>query len=142
MSEHRSYSELIKLPSFEDRFNYLQLKGLVGTETFGYDRVFNQKFYTSYEWKNIRRKIIDRDGACDLGIPGREIFESRFIYIHHMNPVSLNDVKQRTDILLNPEFLICTSFETHNAIHYGRKLRSPPTVTERKPYDTCPWRKQ
>lgn len=136
----RTYSELIKLPTFIDRFNYLSLKGTVAEETFGFDRYLNQRFYTSREWRQLRNKIIVRDNGCDIGIPGHEIFD--YIVIHHMNPLSVNDIIDSSDYLLNPEYLICVSKPTHNAIHYGdESLIAPIDLIERKPNDTCPWRK-
>lgn len=134
----RSYSELILLPTFEERFEYLRLDGVVGEETFGFDRYINQQFYHSQEWKQIRDKIIVRDNGCDLGIPGYYI-RGR-IYIHHMNPVLAQDLLRHSATSVNPEFLICVSQETHNAIHYGdmSKLRRDPI--ERRPNDTCPWK--
>lgn len=134
----RSYSDLAKIDDFVGRYNYLKLGGRVGSETFGYERYLNQFFYRSKEWKSIRDFVIVRDGACDLGIPGREL-ESR-IYIHHMNPITTKDLEQRTDLLLNPEYLITVSFDTHQAIHYGddKLLMKDPVV--RTKYDTCPWR--
>ena len=135
----KTYSELILLPTFEERFEYLRLNGAVGKDTFGYDRYLNQAFYTSYEWKKIRDQIIIRDNGCDLGIPGREI--GRRIYIHHINPLRKDDIVSRSEYLTNPEFLICTSFETHNAIHYGDINLLPRDPVERKPNDTCPWRR-
>lgn len=135
----RTYSELIKLPTFEERYQYLRLTGQVGKETFGFDRVFNQKFYNSTEWKRVRDYVIIRDNGCDLGIAGRDIYGS--ILIHHMNPISLDDIRHSTDILLNPEYLISTAHITHNAIHYGdEKLLSREPI-ERSKNDTCPWRK-
>lgn len=134
----KTYSELITLPTFEERFEYLKLDGSVGIETFGYDRVFNQKFYSSIEWKHMRDEIICRDLGCDLGILDRKIFGK--IFIHHINPILLDDIRTASKFLLNPEYLICTSFDTHNAIHYGDKnllIRAP---IERSQYDTCPWR--
>ena len=135
----KTYSELILLPTFEERFEYLRLNGAVGKDTFGYDRYLNQAFYTSYEWKKIRDQIIIRDNGCDLGIPGREI--GRRIYIHHINPLRKDDVVSHSEYLRNPEVLICTSFETHNAIHYGDINLLPRDPVERKPNDTCPWRR-
>lgn len=135
----KTYSELITIPTFEERFRYLQLKGSVGAETFGYDRVFNQRFYSSTEWKRLRDKIIIRDNGCDLGIPDRRIMGK--IFIHHMNPILIDDIRTASEFLLNPEYLICVSYDTHNAIHYGdeRLLISDPI--ERTQYDTCPWRR-
>lgn len=136
----RTYSELILLPTFEERFEYLRLKGKIGEDTFGFDRWINQNFYRSKEWKRIRDQIILRDNGCDLGILDREIYGKAII--HHMNPVSVQDIIDATEYLLNPEFLICTTLDTHNAIHYGDAsgvLRTNPV--ERKPNDTCSWRK-
>lgn len=134
----RTYSELITLPTFEKRFDYLNLSGKVGTETFGFDRVFNQKFYCSMEWTKMRDYIINRDLGCDLGVVGYDIIGK--IFIHHMNPISISDIKERTKYLLDPEFLITTSFQTHNAIHYGDKSQVNRKPIERKPNDTCPWK--
>lgn len=134
----RCYSELIKIPSFQNRLEYLKLDGQIGEETFGFDRYLNQKFYRSREWKEIRDKIIIRDNGCDLGIRGREIYDR--ILIHHMNPITAKDIYDKTEYLLNPEYLICTRKLTHDAIHYGADylLTSEPAI--RKPFDTCPWR--
>ena len=134
----RTYSELIAIPTFEERFKYLQLNGNVGAETFGYDRVFNQRFYSSLEWKRLRDEIIFRDNGCDLGILDRRIMGK--IFIHHMNPIMLEDIRESSEFLLNPEYLICMSFETHNAIHYGDENLLSKAPIERKQYDTCPWR--
>lgn len=135
----RTYSELIALPTFEERFRYLKLSGSVGVETFGYDRVFNQRFYSSTEWKRLRDEIIFRDNGCDLGIDDREI--TGRIYIHHINPIVLKDIQTTSEFLLNPEYLICTSFDTHNAIHYGDENLLIKAPIERTQYDTCPWRR-
>lgn len=136
----RSYSELITLPTFEERYHYLKLGGVVGEETFGYDRYLNQVFYSSKEWKTFRRDIIVRDMGCDLGIEDREI--GRTILIHHMNPITLADIHQRNlDVLLNPENVICTSLNTHNAIHYGDESLLVLAPIERSRNDTCPWRR-
>lgn len=134
----RSYSELVGLPTFEERFDYLKLNGVVGSETFGFDRYFNQKFYHSAEWKRLRRQIILRDNGCDLGVDGYEI--PRDICIHHMNPVLLKDIETKSEYLLNPDFLICTSRNTHRAIHYGTEELLPKLPKERSANDTCPWR--
>lgn len=133
----RTYSELVTLPTFDERFRYLELGGGVGDITFGGHRYVNQKFYTSPEWKRIRDKVILRDNGCDLGVDGYEIYGR--IYIHHMNPVHLNDFRDLTDYLLNPEYLICVSQDTHNAIHYGNESTNKQPVT-RTANDTCPWR--
>lgn len=134
----RTYSELIKLPTFEERFKYLQLNGNVGVDTFGFDRIFNQKFYRSQEWKSIRDRIIIRDNGNDLAVD--DIPVSGKIIIHHMNPINLNDIVNMTEYLTNPEFLIATSLQTHNAIHYGDEnlLQKSPIVRTKN--DTCPWK--
>ena len=136
----RTYDELSKLKTFEDRFEYLKLDGQVGKDTFGFDRIFNQQFYRSREWKACRDFVIIRDNGCDLGIDGYEI-SSQNVIIHHMNPISLEDIEKRTDILLNPEYLITTTHKTHNAIHYGDKDLLATGPIERSKNDTCPWRK-
>ena len=134
----RSYDELITIPTFEERYEYLKLNGRVGEETFGFDRWLNQKFYQSDEWKDIRRDVILRDAGCDLGIEDREIVGR--IYIHHMNPITVDDIILHSDYLLNPMYLVCTSKLTHDAIHYGDESLLQEDFKERKPYDTCPWR--
>jgi len=134
----RSYSELMRLKTFEDRYDYLKLNGFIGEETFGFDRILNQIFYRSPEWKSIRDKIIIRDDGCDLGIAGREIHER--IIIHHMNPISADDILARSDFILNPDFLITTTHNTHTTIHYGSKETLFLLPIERTPNDTCPWR--
>ena len=136
----RTYDELSKLKTFEDRFEYLKLDGQVGKDTFGFDRIFNQRFYRSREWKACRDFVIIRDNGCDLGIDGYEI-SSQNVIIHHINPISLEDIEKRTDILLNPEYLITTTHKTHNAIHYGDKDLLVTGPIERSKNDTCPWRK-
>ena len=113
----RTYYELIKLKTFKDRFEYLKLDGIVGEETFGFDRYMNQIFYKSREWTSVRRAVIIRDNGCDLGVEGYEIHGK--ILIHHMNPINLSDIVHKTDELLNPDYLITTVLSTHNAIHYG-----------------------
>lgn len=138
----RTYSELLKLNSFEERFQYLRLNGGVGKDTFGFDRYLNQLFYKSPEWRSLRDYIITRDNGCDLGIPGYEIHRSTPVYIHHLNPISKNDIIDRSEYLTNPEFLITTIFSTHNAIHYGdEKLLNSRVPVERVRNDTCPWRR-
>ena len=134
----RTYNELMLLPTFEERFEYLKLSGRVGEETFGFDRWINQKFYRSTEWKHIRDQVIIRDNGCDLGIEGREIYGK--ILIHHMNPISKKDILERTDLLLNPMYLISVTKQTHDAIHYSDDsiLMKDPIVRSRN--DTCPWR--
>lgn len=135
----RSYSELSKLKTFEERFEYLRLDGKVGVDTFGFDRIFNQMFYTSKEWKSIRDRVIVRDNGCDLGIEGYEIYGQRII-IHHMNPISLEDIERGSKFLLDPEYLITTVHTTHNAIHYGDESLLITIPIERSRNDTCPWR--
>lgn len=134
----RSYSELIKLPTFLERFNYLKLDGIVGEETFGSRRYLNQRFYASSEWKRLRDQVIVRDDGCDLGIDGRTIFGP--VYIHHLNPITLDDIIHARPKCTDLDNLICISYETHQAIHYGdfHKLSSDPI--ERTPNDTCPWK--
>lgn len=136
----RTYTDLKALKTWEERIRYLKLDGVVGGETFGFDRYLNQMFYRSTEWKRVRRDIIIRDKGTDLGIDDREIAGK--IYIHHMNPLEVKDIVDSTDYLLNPEFLICCSKATHDYIHYGVKSNVPKVVTERSPFDTSPWRKQ
>ena len=135
----RTYSELSKLKTFKERFTYLRLNGFVGKETFGFDRYLNQVFYKSAKWRSIRDFVIVRDNGCDLGIEGREIYGK--IIIHHMNPITIQDIGQESDFLLDPEFLISTVHETHNAIHYGDENLLILAPIERKPNDTCPWRR-
>ena len=137
----KTYSELITLPTFEERYDYLKIGGKVGEETFGYDRWINQLFYRSKEWKDFRRDIIVRDMGCDLGIDDRAI--SGNIIVHHINPIPKFAIEKRMfDILLNPENAICVSHNTHNAIHYGDdSLLIATTPIERKINDTCPWRR-
>lgn len=134
----KRYSELILLPTFEERFRYLKLDGIVGKETFGFDRYLNQIFYKSKEWKAIRDFVIVRDNGCDLSLDGYDIHGR--IYIHHMNPISLDDLVNRTEFLLNPDFLITVSHTTHNAIHYGDENLIQSAPVERTKNDTCPWR--
>lgn len=134
----RTYSELIKIPTFLERFKYLKLNGRVGIDTFGFDRYLNQTFYRSYEWKRLRNDIIVRDMGCDLGLEGYDIFDK--ILVHHMNPIGPDDIIHRSDYLLDPEFLICTSKLTHDAIHYGDEQILYQEPVTRTPGDTCPWR--
>lgn len=134
----RTYSELITLPTFSQRFKYLQLNGKVGKDTFGFDRYLNQKFYQSKEWKQIRDYVIVRDNGCDLGINGYEIYGR--IYIHHMNPICAKDIQMVSDYLLNPDYLITVTHQTHNAIHYGDEELFMKEPIERSKNDTCPWK--
>ena len=134
----RTYSELITLPTFKERYEYLKLNGRVGEETFGFDRYLNQAFYKSEEWRAVRDYVIVRDNGCDLGIDGHEIFGK--ILIHHMNPISKRDILDRSDLLLNPEYLICTIKNTHDAIHFGDENLLIVDPIERRKNDTCPWK--
>ena len=135
----KTYSELSKLTTFEERYRYLRLGGRVGEETFGFDRWINQMFYKDPEWLKIRDEVIIRDNGCDLGIEGREIY-SRII-VHHMNPITKADILDRSELLLNPEYLICTVKNTHDAIHYGDENLLITLPMERNVNDTCPWRR-
>ena len=135
----KTYSELSKLTTFEERYRYLRLGGRVGEETFGFDRWINQMFYKDPEWLKIRDEVIIRDNGCDLGIEGREIY-SRII-VHHMNPITKADILDRSEFLLNPEYLICTVKNTHDAIHYGDENLLITLPMERNVNDTCPWRR-
>ena len=135
----RTYSELILLPTFKERYEYLKLGGKVGEETFGFDRYLNQKFYKSKEWRDIRDYVILRDNACDLGIEDREI-HSRII-IHHMNPITKYDIVNQTEFLTNPDYMICILKRTHDAIHYGDDSILFSDIIVRTKNDTCPWRR-
>lgn len=136
----KTYSELIKIPTFEDRYRYLRLGGRVGNETFGFDRYLNQIFYKSSEWLEVRDFVIVRDLGCDLGCAERDIPENVPILIHHMNPISKKDILERKKEILDPEFLITTTQRTHNAIHYGDDSLIFSMYTERTMNDTCPWK--
>lgn len=134
-----TYSNLVTFKTFDERYNYLKLSGIVGQDTFGFDRYLNQKFYRSTEWKRVRDYVISRDMGCDLGIPDREINDR--IYVHHMNPIQMIDLIEFDPHVLNPEFLITVSFDTHNAIHYGdEKLLHRKDLIIRNQNDTCPWK--
>jgi hypothetical protein len=134
----RTYSELILLPTFDERFEYLKLDGVIGEDTFGFDRYLNQQFYHSQEWKRIRDQVIVRDNGCDLGIDG--YFIRGRIYIHHMNPITVHDIIRHSSFSVSPEYLICVSQETHNAIHYGDASKLQRELVIRRPNDTCPWK--
>lgn len=134
----KTYSELKKLKTFNSRYEYLKLKGVVGETTFGFDRYINQMLYRSKRWKEARDKVILRDEGCDLGIEGHEIYDK--IIIHHINPITLEDIENDIDELYNPEYLIATSHKTHQAIHYGDDSLLPKTLVERKRNDTTPWK--
>ena len=138
MNNFRTYTELISFPTFEERFEYLKQSGKVCEDTFAFDRYLNQIFYNSPEWKRVRRNVIVRDNGCDLAMEGREIREK--ILIHHMNPITKEDILERKDVLLNPEYLITTVKNTHDAIHYGDINLLVTAPIERKKNDTCPWR--
>lgn len=135
----KRYSELKRLPTFKERFDYLRLNGVVGQDTFGFDRIFNQMFYRSKEWKRLRDYVIARDNGCDLGIEGYEIYTRPII--HHMNPITLDDIRENTEFLMNPEYLITTIHSTHNAIHYGNEDLLPKDPIVRTRNDICPWKK-
>lgn len=134
----RSYSELSRLRTFDERFRYLLLAGSVGVETFGFDRYVNQRFYRSEEWKHVRNIVVARDNGCDLGIEGRDI--NGRVYVHHMNPMNLEQINDHMDLILDPEYLVCVTFATHNAIHYGDESYITLAPVERQPNDTCPWK--
>lgn len=134
----RTYSELITIPTFEERLKYLQLKGSVGKDTFGYDRYLNQVLYRSTEWKRLRNQIIIRDSGCDLACDGYDIYDK--VLIHHLNPITVEDVLTRSRKVFDPDNLVCVSHNTHNAIHYGDVdlLVTGPIIRTKN--DTCPWR--
>lgn len=139
MTNIKTYSELITIPTFEERYRYLRIGGTVGEETFGFDRYLNQIFYKTKEWLAIRDLVIVRDFGCDLAITDREIHGR--ILVHHMNPITKEDVLNRSKFLLDPEYLICTSKNTHDAIHYGDDDLLINVPVDRRPNDTCPWRR-
>lgn len=134
----KTFAELKQLQTFEERYKYLRIGGSVGESTFGYDRYINQLLYSSYRWRDVRDKVIIRDRGCDLGIPGYEINDR--IYIHHMNPLRKEDFTEENNDIFDPNFLICTSRRTHQAIHYGDESLLPQLPIIRRPGDTCPWR--
>lgn len=134
----RRYSELIRYDTFLDRYHYLNLVGQVGIETFGLDRYLNQTLYRSSRWRRTRNQVILRDNGCDLGMEGFDIFDK--IIVHHINPLTVQDIEDDVDEIYDPEFLICCSFDTHNAIHYGDERLLPQLPVERRPGDTCPWK--
>lgn len=133
----KTYSDLRRIDSFEERFRYLKLRGVVGRDTFGFDRYLNQEFYRSALWKRARRDVIARDLGCDLGVQGHDIFDK--VYVHHMNPIVVDDIKHSNVEILDPEYLICVSHNTHNAIHYGDESLLPKPVVARRPGDTKLW---
>lgn len=138
MTKIRTYTELCKLRTFMERYEYLKLDGIVGESTFGFDRYLNQVFYRSQKWRSIRDEVIIRDEGCDLGVEGHDIYSK--IIIHHMNPITIDDIENESVYLLNPEFLICTTHTTHNAIHYSDEKLLPTGPITRTKNDTCPWK--
>lgn len=139
MNRTRTYTELSKLQTFDERFEYLMLKGRVGIETFGYDRFLNQALYRSPDWKRIRDQVIIRDNGCDLGLEDYPINGN--VVIHHINPIAIDDVLEQRPDIFNPEYLICVSHKTHNALHYGYEdYPDSMKIVERRPNDTIPWR--
>ena len=137
MTRIRHFCELRRFDSFSDRYNYLQLKGTVGQSTFAFERYINQSFYRSRQWKLVRDEVIARDNGCDLGVDGFEIFDR--IIIHHMNPMTSEDIESGEETILNPDFLITTTHRTHNAIHYGDEKLLVQPLDERRPGDTRLW---
>ena len=135
----RTYTELMRFRTFESRFEYLRLEGVVGVSTFGYDRLLNQVLYRSRRWKDIRDEAIVRDFGCDLAIEGREIYDK--IFVHHMNPITAEDIEMERDFIFDLEFLVCTSFNTHQAIHFSDESLLQLGPITRKRNDTCPWLK-
>lgn len=137
MPRIRCYSELRRIKEFKERFEYLKIGSQIGVQTFGFDRYINQKFYTSVQWKHVRDVVIARDLGCDLGVPDHEIYDK--VIIHHMNPMSADSITHADESILDPEFLICTSHNTHNAIHYGDESLLVKPLVERRPGDTKLW---
>ena len=137
----RTYSELITLSTFEERYRYLRLCGTVGEETFGYDRYLNQMLYKSKKWLNARDRVIVRDNGCDLGMEDREIRGKHKIIVHHMNPITIEDILEENEMVYDPEYLICTIKSTHDAIHYGDENLLITAPVDRCRNDTCPWRR-
>ena len=134
----KTYGELIRLPTFEDRLRYLLIGGTVGRDTFGFDRYLNQMFYRDASWKRIRREVILRDNGMDLGCKDRPI--AGFVYVHHIEPITKDDVLAHAECLLDPDNLVCCSKATHDMIHYGLEANVQPPFVERRPNDTCPWK--
>lgn len=134
----KCYSELCELPTFEERFAYLKLSGRVGQPTFGFERYLNQRFYRSAVWQAVRDRVILRDCGCDLGVEGYKIGGK--VFIHHMNPITQKDITGQTPALLNPEYLVCVSKTTHDALHYGDESPRRISPVARTPNDTCPWK--
>lgn len=137
----RCYSELIRIPDYYDRFEYLKLQGRIGESTFGWHRYINQMLYQhNKRWKSVRNKVIIRDNGCDLAHPDFEIHNDSKIIVHHMTPITIEDAEEERDWIFDPEFLICTTMRSHNAIHYGDQSLLPKLPPERRPGDTCPWK--
>lgn len=136
---YRSYHELIRLPTFQERFDFLKLGGVIGKSTFGFERQLNQALYSSYEWQRFRKDVIVRDNGCDLAMEGRDILGDRII-IHHINPLTVDDLRNRSSAIFDMDNVVCTSFNTHEAIHFGDASLLPKEHQERKPNDTCPWK--
>lgn len=134
----KRYSEMIRLPTFEDRYKYLKLTGAVGESTFGFDRYVNQMFYGARAWKKVRNEVILRDNACDLGIEDRQIAVG--LIVHHINPITLEQIENEDPFILDPDNLVCVSASTHNAIHFGDERLLARLPKERRPNDTCPWK--
>jgi hypothetical protein len=134
----KTYKEISRLKTFDERYQYLKLSGVVGESTFGYDRYLNQILYQSRKWKTTRDEVIIRDNGCDLGIDGYKIYDR--IIIHHMNPITIKDLELERDCVFDPELLICTSNRSHNAIHFSDESLLPKPLIERRKNDTCPWR--
>lgn len=137
----KSYSELIQFNTFEERYRYLKLDGILGEITFGYDRYLNQVLYTSAEWKRTRNEVILRDNACDLAFPGHDIYARKYVIIHHMNPITKEMILNRDPLIFEPEYLITTTLRTHNAIHYGDENQISHDPIVRTANDTVPWKK-
>lgn len=140
MSNIRTYSELITIPTFEGRYEYLRCGGHIGIDTFGWNRFLNQSLYTSDRWKKFRNKIIIRDEGCDLAFYGHDIYQMKNVIVHHLNPITVEDVLNDDPCVFDPENVVCTILKTHNAIHYGTKENLPPEPIVRRPNDTAPWR--
>lgn len=138
MRKIRTYKELMRIPTFLERFEYLKLDGRIGDQTFGFDRYINQTYYRSKAWKKLRDEVIIRDHGCDLAMPGYDIYSQ--LRVHHMNPLTIEDIENCTEFLTNPDYLITTTLNTHNAIHYGDASLLLELPKERVPFDTCPWK--
>lgn len=138
---YRCYSELITIPTFEERFLYLQMNQSIGIDTFGWDRYLNQAFYNSKAWRDVRRQVIIRDNACDLAFEGHDIMDTRYITVHHINPITKEDVLNRSAVLFDLENLISCSHNTHKAIHYGTESNLIKAPIERHQNDTIPWKR-